>query len=101
MTPSRPPTWRGWPNRVLAFGDAWFPNHDRGDVLDRAAELRARADRPVGLMVMGVPADAEVLERYAAAGFERTVHWLPSAPRGPVERALDRYEAAVAEFNGE
>jgi hypothetical protein len=29
------------------------------------------------------------------------VHWLPSAPRGPVERALDRYEAAVAEFNGE
>ena len=23
------------------------------------------------------------------------------APRGPVERALDGYEAAVAEFNGE
>jgi len=67
----------------------------------RAAELRARADRPVGLMVMGVPADAKVLEAYAAAGFRRAVHWLPSAPRGPVERALDRYEAAVAEFNGE
>ncbi len=88
-------------DRVLAFGDAWFPNHDSGDVLDRAAELRARASRPVGLMVMGVPAEAKVLERYAAAGFERAVHWLPSAPRGPVERALDRYEAAVAEFNGE
>jgi hypothetical protein len=29
------------------------------------------------------------------------VHWLPSAPRGPVERALDRYEAAVAELYGE
>jgi len=42
-------------DRVLAFGDAWFPNHDRGGVLDRAAELRARADRPVGLMVMGGP----------------------------------------------
>jgi hypothetical protein len=42
-----------------------------------------------------------VLEGYAAAGFERAVYWLPSAPRGPVERALDRYEAAVAEFNGE
>jgi len=67
----------------------------------RAAELRARADRPVGLMVMGAPADAKVLEAYAAAGFRRAVHWLPSAPRGPVERALDRYEAAVAEFNGE
>jgi hypothetical protein len=50
---------------------------------------------------MGVPAEAKVLEAYAVAGFQRAVHWLPSAPRGPVERALDRYEAAVAEFNGE
>jgi probable F420-dependent oxidoreductase len=87
-------------DRVLAFGDAWFPNHADG-ILDRAAELRARADRPVALMVMGVPADAKVLEAYAAAGFKRAVHWLPSAPRGPVERALDRYEAAIAEWYGE
>ena len=68
---------------------------------ERAAELRSRADRPVELMVMGVPADAKVLEAYAVAGFRRAVHWLPSAPRGPVERALDRYEAAIAEFYGE
>jgi probable F420-dependent oxidoreductase len=88
-------------DRVLAFGDAWFPNHSSGDVLDRAKELRARADRPVGLMVMGAPADPKVLEAYAAAGFERAVHWLPSAPRGPVERALDAFETAVAEFQGE
>jgi alkanesulfonate monooxygenase SsuD/methylene tetrahydromethanopterin reductase-like flavin-dependent oxidoreductase (luciferase family) len=88
-------------DRVLAFGDAWFPHHGRSGVLDRVAELRSRADRPVGLMVMGVPADAKTLESYAAAGFQRAVHWLPSAPRGPVERALDRYEAAVAEFRGE
>jgi alkanesulfonate monooxygenase SsuD/methylene tetrahydromethanopterin reductase-like flavin-dependent oxidoreductase (luciferase family) len=88
-----------WPKP--AFGDAWFPNHAPSGILDRAAELRSRADRPVGLMVMGVPADAKVLESYAAAGFQRAVHWLPSAPRGPVERALDRYEAAIAELNGE
>jgi probable F420-dependent oxidoreductase len=88
-------------DRVLAFGDAWFPNHSPDGVLDRARELRARADRPVGLMVMGVPADPKVLEAYAAAGFERAVHWLPSAPRGPVERALDGFETAVAEFQGE
>jgi len=62
------------------------------------------ADRPrhrPAPAVMGVPAEAKVLEAYAAAGFQRALHWLPSAPRGPVERALDRYEAAVAEFNGE
>lgn len=88
-------------DRVLAFGDAWFPNHSSGEVIGRAKELRARADRPVGLMVMGVPADPAVLAAYAAAGFERAVHWLPSAQRGPVERALDAFEAAVAEFHGE
>jgi hypothetical protein len=52
-------------------------------------------------MVMGVPADAKVLEAYEAAGFQRAVHWLPSAPRGPVERALDRFEQAIAELYGE
>jgi probable F420-dependent oxidoreductase len=88
-------------DRVLSFGDAWFPNHAPEDILERARELRARATRPIALMVMGVPADARVLEAYAAAGFQRAVHELPSAPRGPVERALDRYEAAIAELNGE
>ena len=88
-------------DRVLAFGDAWFPNHGRSGVLDQVDELRARADRPVALMVMGVPADPAVLEQYAAAGFSRAVHWLPSAPRGPVERAMDRFESAVAEYRGE
>jgi probable F420-dependent oxidoreductase len=87
-------------DRVLAFGDAWFPNYAPEGILDRAKELRARADRPVGLMVMGVPADPRVLEACAAAGFERAVHWLPSAKHGPVERALDQFEDAVAEFNG-
>jgi probable F420-dependent oxidoreductase len=89
-------------DRVLAFGDAWFPNHAReGSIPARAAELYVRAHRPISLMVMGVPADAKVLEAYAEAGFVRAVHWLPSAPRGPVERALDRYEAAIAELNGQ
>ncbi|MGI8699370.1 MAG: LLM class F420-dependent oxidoreductase [Mycobacteriales bacterium] len=88
-------------DRVLAYGDAWFPNYARGDVLYRAAELRARADRPIDLMVMGIPADPAALECFERAGFRRAVHWLPSAGRGPVERALDRYETAVAELHGE
>jgi probable F420-dependent oxidoreductase len=86
-------------DRVLAFGDAWFPNHAPG-IPDRAKELRARADRPVRLMVMGVPADPRVIEEYAAAGFSRAVHWLPSAPNAPVQRAFDAFEAAIAEFTG-
>jgi probable F420-dependent oxidoreductase len=88
-------------DRVLAFGDAWMPNHARRGILDRAQELRSRAERPIDLMVMGVPADPAVLEQYAQAGFHRVVHWLPSARQGPVERALDAYETAIADLHGE
>ena len=93
-------------DRVLAFGDGWFPNYaaegegGAGGILERAAELRARADRPVSLQVTGVPADPRVFEAYEAAGFSRAVHWVPSAGRGPVERALDAYETAIADFTG-
>jgi probable F420-dependent oxidoreductase len=88
-------------DRVLAFGDAWMPNYAPEGILDRAAELRARADRPLDLMVIGVPADPRVLEQFETAGFRRAVHWLPSTARGPLERACDHFEAAVAELHGE
>ena len=47
-------------DRVLAFGDAWFPNYQRGadEIAARAGELRRRAERPIEMMVMGVPANA-------------------------------------------
>lgn len=88
-------------DRVLAFGDAWFPNYGPADLLDRAHDLRARADRPIEVQVSGVPADASVLDTLERAGVERVVHWLPSSGQGPMERALDRFEAAVAEAHGE
>ena len=88
-------------DRVLAFGDAWFPNYAPEGIIERAAALRERAERPVDLMVMGIPADPKALEQYAEAGFRRAVHWLPSAGRGPVERALDTFESAVGEFRGQ
>jgi probable F420-dependent oxidoreductase len=88
-------------DRVLAFGDAWFPNHRSGGIIERGVELRARAERPIELMVMGVPADPKVLEQYEQAGFRRAVHWVPSSTAGPVERALDRFETAVAQLHGE
>jgi probable F420-dependent oxidoreductase len=88
-------------DRVLAFGDAWMPNYAAEGILDRAAELRARAERPLDLMVVGIPADPAVLEEFEKAGFRRALHWLPSAPMGHVERTLDRFETAVAELHGE
>ncbi|MEA2312196.1 MAG: hypothetical protein QOE28_2164 [Solirubrobacteraceae bacterium] len=88
-------------DRVLAFGDVWFPNYARGDVLGRIPELRSRADREIPVYVMGVPADARELERCREAGAARVAHWVPSAGRSRIEAALERFEAAVAELNGE
>ena len=87
-------------DRVLAFGDAWMPNYAPDGILERAAQLRAAAGRPVSLQVMGMPADAKAMAAYAAAGFSRLVHWLPSAGRSVVERELDAWEAAITEFTG-
>jgi probable F420-dependent oxidoreductase len=89
--------------RVLAFGDAWFPNHARGggDIPTRFAELRARAERPIDLMVMGVPPDPAVLARLREGGCRRVVHWLASANLSRVEQTLERWEAAIAQLNGE
>jgi len=89
--------------RVLAFGDAWFPNYvpDGSDILERADELRRRADRPLDVMVMGAPAEAGVLERLQLAGCRRVVHWIPSAGLPGVEQALEQWESAISELTGE
>jgi probable F420-dependent oxidoreductase len=86
-------------DRVLAFGDAWFPNYGPG-ILDRAAQLRARAERPIEVHLISVPADARELAKIQDAGVRRAVRWLPSGGRGPVERALDRWEEAIQELTG-
>ena len=82
-------------------GVAIFPTHDAISPADVARLAEERGHESLFFPEhTHIPADAKVLEEYAAAGFQRAVHWLPSAPRGPVERAMDRFEAAVAEFHG-
>ncbi|HET9093962.1 MAG TPA: LLM class F420-dependent oxidoreductase [Solirubrobacteraceae bacterium] len=88
-------------DRVLAFGDAWLPNYAGQATLDRAAELRSRAERPIGFEVLSAPADPSALEALDAAGCRRASHWVPSGQRSTVEAALERWERAVARFTGE
>ena len=87
-------------DRVLAYGDAWFPNYT-DDLVSRARQLWDRAPRPIEVQVMGVPADARILESLEQAGVSRVVRWMPSAAQGPVEAALERWESVVAELHGE
>jgi probable F420-dependent oxidoreductase len=88
-------------DRVLAFGDAWFPNYGPDNLLDRVHELRSRADRHIDVMAMGVPPKPAALESLVSAGFQRAVHWIPSGNRAVVERALKVWERAIAEVTGE
>jgi probable F420-dependent oxidoreductase len=88
-------------DRVLAFGDAWFPNFGPENLLDRVAELRSRADREIPVMAMGVPADPGAIEPLQKAGFTRVVRWIPSGNLSVVEAALERWESTIAHLNGE
>ena len=88
-------------DRVLAFGDAWFPNYGPENLLDRVAELRSRADRHIDVMAMGLPPDPAALEKLSNAGFQRALRWIPSGNRAVVEAALAEWERAISEFTGE
>jgi probable F420-dependent oxidoreductase len=88
-------------DRVLAYGDAWFPNYAGEHTLARAAEMKARAERPIELQVISVPPEPKDLEALAQAGCTRACHWLPSANRSTIEAALAEWERAIAQFTGE
>ena len=90
-------------DRVLAFGDSWFPDYvgDVDNIVERARELWGKADRPIDLMVMGVPADPTVFEALERAGCRRAVHWLPSSSLPRVERELETWGSAIADLAGE
>jgi probable F420-dependent oxidoreductase len=85
-------------DRVLEYGDAWMPNPGR-DVVERIGELRARADRPIGVVIVGAPLDVDVLASYENAGVDRVLFWLPSGRRSVVEAELDRVEQVMFELH--
>jgi probable F420-dependent oxidoreductase len=88
-------------DRVLEYGDGWFPQwHDR-DLFARIGELRSRADRYLQVQVLSVPPDPKALEQLADAGVDRASMWLPSGPWSRIERRLEKWEAAIAEMTGE
>jgi probable F420-dependent oxidoreductase len=86
-------------DRVLALGNSWFPNYRDLDE-ERVEDVRSRADRPIDVDVIGMPPKAEAIERCAQLGVRRGNLWLPSGGRSTVERKLEQWEAAIAEFTG-
>jgi probable F420-dependent oxidoreductase len=102
-----PPIWVGGTgprvlDRVLEYGDGWFPNmRDLDELAQRVAELQRRAAEagreriPVTYFGLRDPDDAK-LEKMAAAGVDRVLMMLPPAGADETLPRLERY-AALAE----
>jgi probable F420-dependent oxidoreductase len=88
-------------DRVLGFADGWFPHWADPNLYARITELQARTERPIQVQIMGLPAKPEELERAQASGATRALRWIPSGGRSVVEAALEKWERAIADFNGE
>jgi probable F420-dependent oxidoreductase len=91
--------------RVLDYGDGWFPNPRDGDpalVEEQIVELGRRAverGRPaVPVSIFGASPRPEDLERYSELGVERCVLSLPTAPREDVLAALERAAELIPAF---
>jgi probable F420-dependent oxidoreductase len=103
-----PPLWIGGLgekviDRVLRYGDGWFPN-SRDPAADRLAEritdLRRRGEEAgrgrIPVTAFGVPIDAGMVEQLESAGVDRVLFMLPSAGAPEMEQAADE-AAAVAQ----
>ena len=90
--------------RVVKYGDAWYPNFlgDDDKMIARIEKLRAmgeaagRGALPTTLQI--APTEPERLERLEAAGVTRVVWYLPSLDLDAVERSFDRHLAAADAF---
>ena len=82
-------------------GTPGFRTTRGADTLERAAELRARAERPIELQVISVPAEPKDLEALEQAGCARACHWLPSGNRRSSRRRSPSGKARSAQFTGE
>jgi probable F420-dependent oxidoreductase len=102
-----PPIWVGGTgprvlDRVLEYGDGWFPNmRDLDELAQRVAELQQRAGEAgrerIPVTYFGLrDADDAKLEKMAAAGVDRVLLMLPPAGADETLPRLERY-AALAE----
>jgi probable F420-dependent oxidoreductase len=93
-------------DRVLAYGDEWMPNRVGSDdeMIARIAELGTRAEEagraPIPVRIAGLMRDPARIERFEQAGATSGFFWLPPRDKDEVERAFDKYAAAVAEYQG-
>ena len=91
-------------DRVLAYGDEWFPNRQH-DLEARIAELQRRAGEAgraqIPVTLFGAEPEREAIERYTAAGVTRCLFRLPSSSADAVTSLVDELGELVAPLSGE
>jgi probable F420-dependent oxidoreductase len=91
-------------DRVVRYGDQWMPNRIGPDdgMIERCRELARRAEQagrdPIPITVAGMMREPARIERFAQAGVDRSLFWLPSSGPAEVEQAMDRYAAAAQQY---
>lgn len=94
-------------DRVVALADGWIPNPETrlrelpekiGDLQRRAAEA-GRERLPVTFYA--VKPELEALRRFADAGVDRAVFYLPSGPADQVEAYVGHLAGLAADFDGD
>lgn len=94
----------GTEDRVLAFGDGWFPQggllSDVDELHRRAVSLRRRAAdagrNSVPITVFDARPDDELLDAYAAAGVDRCLLLLPAGSDAELLSRLDKWAPLAA-----
>jgi probable F420-dependent oxidoreductase len=85
--------------RVVRYGDGWMPN--RGQVIERVPELqrlaKAAGRDPIPVTAYPRPS-AEDIERYAQAGIERCIYWLPADGRDAALSKLEELATLVRPY---
>ncbi|CAN5421104.1 LLM class F420-dependent oxidoreductase [soil metagenome] len=96
---------KGVPDRVLRYGDEWFPNRigDDDRFIARIEKLirrgREEAGREIGVTVQLAPTDPSEIERFAEAGVHRCAWYLPPRDSDAIGRALDRYTEVIQAYS--
>jgi probable F420-dependent oxidoreductase len=92
-----PPLWIGGTgdkviDRVLRYGDGWFPN-TRENLAERIAELRRRGEEAgrgrIPVTHFGTPIDAAAVDALAEEGVDRVLFMIPSGDADEVKSAAD------------
>jgi probable F420-dependent oxidoreductase len=85
---------KGVIDRVMAYGDEWFPNRigDDEKIQRRITRLREAGKRTT---LANAPTDPATLEAYESAGVHRAIWWLP---QDDTERRLDKLAGVVERY---